>query len=252
MIQTKIEVFMESLKIERTKVEDWHNEQLDVNSDQDIERLNSIFSSMTPEERIRAFYSNQSLSGNRVLLTSSFGTTAVFLLHLFYRENTRQPVHFLDTSYHFEETLQYKAELTRLFDLEIIELKPEEWKNKFTREHQLWKTDPDLCCSVNKVEPLITIKKQADVWISGLMSWQNEHRKQMDIFQKKDGVLRFYPIVDVTEEEANDYIEKFSLPVHPLKPLGYESIGCKHCTFKGRGRSGRWAGSAKTECGLHK
>lgn len=243
---------MESLNVECNKVKDWHNEPFDINSDQDVERLNCIFSSMTPEERIRAFYSNQSLSANRVLLTSSFGTTAVFLLHLFHRENINQPVHFLDTTYHFEETLQYKAELTRLFGLEIIELKPEEWKNKFTREHQLWQTDPDLCCSVNKVEPLISIKKQADVWVSGLMSWQNEHRKEIDIFQKKDGILKFYPIIDVSEEEANDYLEKFNLPAHPLKPLGYESIGCKHCTFKGRGRSGRWAGSAKTECGLHK
>lgn len=243
---------MESAKIEHTKVEDWQNEYFDLSSDQDIERLNAIFISMTPEERIRAFYGNRSLSQERVLLTSSFGTTAVFLLHLFYRENIHQPVHFLNTTYHFEETLEYKAELTRLFDLEVIELKPEEWKNKFTRENQLWKTDPDLCCSVNKVEPMLTIKKQANVWISGLMSWQNDYRRQMDIFQKKDGVLKFYPILDVEEEEANQYLTKFNLPIHPLKPLGYESIGCTHCTFKGKGRAGRWSGKAKTECGLHR
>lgn len=231
---------------------DWRNETFDVHSDQDIERLNCIFSSMTPDERIRAFYSNKSLSGSRVFLTSSFGTTAVFLLHLFYKQNIKQPVHFLDTTYHFDETLLYKAQLTKMYDLEVVELHPEDWKNKFTREHQLWKTDPDLCCSVNKVEPMLTIRKQADVWVSGLMGWQNEHRKQMDIFEVKEGVLKFYPIIDVTEEDANQYIEKFNLPVHPLKPLGYESIGCKHCTFKGRGRNGRWAGKAKTECGLHK
>lgn len=243
---------MESLKIEHTEVEDWQSEHFDPHSDQDVERLNAVFSSMTPEERIRAFYSNRSLSQYRVLLTSSFGTTAVYLLHLFYRENIHQPVHFLDTTYHFEETMEYKTALTRLFDLEVIELKPEEWKNKFTRDNQLWKTDPDLCCSVNKVEPLLTIRKQADIWISGLMSWQNDHRRQMDIFQKKEGVLKFYPVIDVSEEEANQYLEKFNLPIHPLKPLGYESIGCKHCTFKGKGRTGRWSGSVKTECGLHK
>lgn len=244
---------MESIKTEHTGVEDWRNEHFDMSSDQDVERLNNIFYSMTPQERIRAFYSNRSLSGdNKVLLTSSFGTTAVFLLHLFYRENIHQPVHFLDTTYHFDETLLYKAELTKLFDLEVIELKPEDWKNKFTRENQLWKNDPNLCCSVNKVEPMLNIKNQADIWISGLMSWQNEHRSQMDIFQRKDGILKFYPIIDVPEEEANQYLTKFNLPVHPLKPLGYESIGCKHCTFKGKGRAGRWLGSAKTECGLHK
>ncbi len=238
--------------MECTQATDWQNERFDIRSDQDIERLNCIFTGMTPEDRVRAFYTNRSLSQHKVLLTSSFGTTAVFLLHLFYRENIRQTVHFLDTTYHFDETLQYKATLTRLFDLHVVELKPEAWKNTFTREHQLWQTDPDLCCSVNKVDPLLNIRKQADVWVSGLMSWQNEHRRVMDIFQEKDGMLKFYPIIDVTEEEANSYLEKFNLPVHPLKPLGYESVGCKHCTFRGQGRNGRWAESAKTECGLHK
>ncbi len=243
---------MDCSDIDNNKTIDWHNETFDVHSNRDIERLNCIFSSMSPDERIRALYSNKSLAGSNIVLTSSFGTTAVFLLHLFYKQNIHQPVHFLDTTYHFEETLMYKTQLTRLYDLEVIELHPESWKNKFTREHQLWKTDPDLCCSVNKVEPMLTIKKQADIWISGLMGWQNEHRRQRDIFEVKDGALKFYPIIDVTEEEANQYIEKFNLPIHPLKPLGYESIGCKHCTFKGKGRSGRWAGKDKTECGLHK
>ena len=132
--------------------------------------------------------------------------------------------------------MEYKAQLTRLFDLTIIELHPEEWKNKFTRQNKLWKTDPDLCCSVNKVEPMLTVKNQADVWVSGLMAWQNETRKNLDVFQWRDGVLKFYPIIDVKEEEANTYLQRYDLPIHPLKPLGYESIGCKHCTFKGKGR----------------
>ncbi len=233
-------------------IADWRNERFNVSSPEDISRLNTIFKEMSPPERLRAFYCNQSLRGTKVLLTSSFGTTAVFLLHLFYRNNIRQPVHFLDTTYHFEETLAYKNQLARLFGLTIVNLHPEEWKNKFTRENKLWETDPDLCCSVNKVEPMLTVKNQADVWVSGLMAWQNETRKNLDVFQWRDGVLKFYPIIDVTEEEAQTYLQRYDLPEHPLKPLGYESIGCKHCTFKGRGRAGRWAGQAKTECGLHK
>lgn len=230
---------------------DWPDEVFAVHDSQDVARLNTIFKEMSPSERIRAFYCNRSLRENKTLLTSSFGTTAVLLLHLFYRNNIEQPVHFLDTTYHFDETLAYKAALTQLFGLKIIELHPEEWKNKFTRENKLWETDPDLCCSVNKVEPLLTVKKQADVWISGLMGWQNEHRQNMDVFQLKDGVLKFYPLIDLTEAEAQAYLQRYDLPEHPLKPLGYESIGCKHCTFKGKGRQGRWAGTTKTECGLH-
>ncbi len=219
-----------------------------------LKRLNQQYKAMTPAERIAAFYKCvQNKQGeNHVLLTSSFGTTAVYLLHLYYDLGIRQKVHFLNTTYHFEETLAYKTLLTRLFDLEVTELKPEEWKNKFTRKNEVWKTDPDLCCSVNKVEPLQSIREEADFWVSGLMSWQNENRQQKDIFEEKDGVIKFYPILDVTEAEALQYIEKNKLPVHPLKPLGYESIGCKHCTFKGKGRTGRWLDSVKTECGLHR
>ncbi|MEK6480800.1 phosphoadenylyl-sulfate reductase [Catalinimonas sp. 4WD22] len=229
----------------------WENNQFDLKNQENIERLNAIFQSMSPEERIRALYSNKSLNEKNIILTSSFGTTAVYLLHLYYKMNIRQEVYFLDTSFHFDETLMYKHKLTQMFALKVKELHPEDWKNAFTRENEVWRTDPDLCCSVNKVEPMLQIKQVADIWVSGLMGWQNEQRKNLDIFQWKDGTLKFYPIVDVKENEVKDYLAKWSLPTHPLKPLGYESVGCKHCTFKGKGRAGRWLGNAKTECGLH-
>ncbi len=220
----------------------------------DLDALNRKYKSMTPKERIIAFYNCMECMGtqDRVLLTSSFGTTAVFLLHLFYDANIRQKIHFLDTTYHFEETLVYKNKLAHLFDLDIVDLKPEAWKNKFTTQNKVWETDPDLCCSVNKVEPLQEIREKADFWISGLMAWQTPNRNNLNVFEKKNGVVKFYPLIDVTEAEALRYIEEKKLPMHPLKPLGYESIGCKFCTFKGKGRNGRWAVSAKTECGLHK
>lgn len=229
----------------------WSEHKIDIHLEDDIERLNAIFQEMRPEERIRAYYQNNSLCGRKTILTSSFGTTAVYLLHLFYRQNIRQKVHFLNTGFHFEKTLSYKNQLSQLFDLQVEELFPEDWKNKFARQHQLWKTDPDLCCSVNKVEPLLQIKKCADIWISGLMGWQNSYRQNLDIFQRQDEILKFYPLIDVEEEEVQAYLKKWGLPEHPMKPLGYESIGCKHCTFKGKGRQGRWLGKVKTECGLH-
>ncbi|WKN30443.1 phosphoadenylyl-sulfate reductase [Porifericola rhodea] len=232
-------------------MECWQQESFDIKSQADIDRLNAIFKALSPEERIKALYANNDLRQKNIILTSSFGTTAVYLLHLYYKMNIRQEVYFLDTTFHFDETIVYKNKLKQMFDLEVKELHPEDWKNAFTRENKLWKSDPDLCCSVNKVEPMLQIKQEADIWVSGLMGWQNEHRKNLDIFQVQDGTLKFYPIIDVKEEDVKDYLIKWALPVHPLKPLGYESIGCKHCTFKGRGRAGRWSGQAKTECGLH-
>ncbi len=232
--------------------EQWLGQDIDIHQENDIERLNAIFKEMSSEERIRAFYQNTSLCSKKTILTSSFGTTAVYLLHIFYRQNIQQKVHFLNTGFHFEETLAYKNQLSQLFDLEVVELFPEYWKNQFARQHQLWKTDPDLCCSVNKVEPMLQIRQVADIWVSGLMGWQNSHRQNLDIFQQQEGILKFYPLIDVEEEEVKAYLKKWALPVHPMKPLGYDSIGCKHCTMKGKGRMGRWAGKPKTECGLHR
>ncbi|MFP4093825.1 MAG: phosphoadenylyl-sulfate reductase [Cyclobacteriaceae bacterium] len=214
--------------------------------------LNELFKNKKPEERISLFYQHPAFKNNRIVLTSSFGATAVYLLHLLHKLQIRQDVFFLNTHYHFSETLAYKNQLTALFDLHVIELFPEEWKNRFTREHEVWKSDPDLCCSVNKVEPMLRVKEEADIWMSGLMGWQNDYRQNLDFFQWHDGILKFYPIIDISKEEVSDYLKNHHLPEHPLKPLGYESIGCQQCTFKGSGRQGRWSGQSKTECGLHR
>ncbi|MBS0000549.1 MAG: phosphoadenylyl-sulfate reductase [Cyclobacteriaceae bacterium] len=213
----------------------------------DLEFLNKKYRTMTPEERIREVY----YEFDRILLSSSFGTTAVFQLHLFYKQQIIQPVHFIDTTFHFEETLAYRNQLQQLFDLEIIDIKPDTEWNKITHEAELWKIDPDHCCSINKVKPFEKIKEGYDLWISGLMRWQSSHREQLNIFEKRKGIIKFYPILDVSEKQARNYIKKYELPVHPLKPLGYESIGCIHCTLKGKKRKGRWAKTIKTECGLH-
>ena len=213
----------------------------------DLALLNEKYKKLTPDERIKEIYKDF----DNVLLTSSFGTTAVFQLYLFHKNDIHQPVHFIDTTYHFQETLDYKEKLTKLFDLEVIDILPDKEQNEFSQLGELWRYDPDQCCSINKVEPFAKIRNQYDVWISGLMSWQSSHREKLNIFEEKKGVIKFYPILDVTEEEALKVMEENKMPIHPLKPLEYESIGCKHCTLKGKKRKGRWAQTVKTECGLH-
>lgn len=213
----------------------------------DLDFLNRKYQSLSPVERIREIYHDFS----RILLTSSFGTTAVFQLHLFHKLQIQQPVHFIDTTFHFRETLLYKEQLKLLFNLQIIDIEPNPEWNKLSHETELWKIDPDQCCTINKVNPFEKIKENFDLWISGLMRWQSNHREKLDIFEKRKGIIKFYPILDVSEQEARDYIEKYNLPIHPLKPFGYESIGCIHCTLKGKKRKGRWAQTIKTECGLH-
>ncbi|HET6990405.1 MAG TPA: phosphoadenylyl-sulfate reductase [Bacteroidia bacterium] len=212
-----------------------------------LEILNEKYRPLSPEDRVRELYRDF----DRVLFTSSFGTSSAILLHLFKKINPEQGVYFLDTTYHFAETLQYKDRLTELLGLNVIDVKPEEWKNKFTREDQLWSKDPDLCCSINKVEPLDRIKPGFEIWVSGLMQSQNSYRKKLNVFERKEDIIKFYPIIDMDDKTSKEYLTKNNLPPHPLLAHGFASVGCIHCTVKGRGREGRWVNRSKTECGLH-
>lgn len=213
----------------------------------DISLLNEKYRDLAPEARVRELYSDF----EKILLTSSFGATSALLLHLFRKVNASQPVHFLNTTYHFAETLAYRDKLQEQLGFELVEVNPDEWRNKFTASDETWKKDPDLCCSINKVEPLDKIKAGYEVWVSGLMSTQNDHRRKLNIFEEKGGILKFYPVIDLEEKEVTAYFEAHGLPHHPLRAKGFSSIGCTHCTAKGKGREGRWVNKSKTECGLH-
>jgi phosphoadenosine phosphosulfate reductase len=212
-----------------------------------IEELNKRYLPLSPAARIHLLYTDFA----RVLLTSSFGTTAAYLLHLFSLERPGHAVYFLDTTYHFPETLAYRDELIRHMGLHVISLQGDNERNTFTGEDKTWEKDADLCCSINKVEPLEKIKPDFQVWVSGLMRGQNEHRDTLSIFEERQGILKFYPILDQNAETALSYMQAHKIPKHPLQEKGYASVGCTHCTVQGNVREGRWINKSKTECGLH-
>jgi phosphoadenosine phosphosulfate reductase len=214
-----------------------------------IAELNDIFRPLQPEQRITELYHHFTTSD--VMLTSSFAATSAYLLHLFSVYQPEQEVLFIDTGYHFEETLIYKDYLTKVYGLKTREASAEAWKHEFTTNDETWTKDPDYCCTINKVEPLEKLKEQHEIWVSGWMSWQRDRRATLDIFEERGGVIKFYPLLDVTREQREAYIKDHLLPFHPLQSKGYFSIGCKHCTQPGKGREGRWNNSPKTECGLH-
>ena len=215
----------------------------------EIKALNEHYRQLSVDDRIRQLY--QDFSTEQVMLTSSFAATSAFFLHLFSRLAPQQTVFFIDTGYHFQETLDYKDYLTELYQLNVTDIRAEDWKHEFTTREQTWKNDPNFCCSINKVEPLEEIKQDYDIWASGLMSWQTEHRSTLDVFEERNGIIKFYPLIDVSKEQRDNYIREHKLPFHPLVAKGYASIGCAHCTVPGDDRSGRWNNSPKTECGLH-
>ncbi|HEY1076432.1 MAG TPA: phosphoadenylyl-sulfate reductase [Fontimonas sp.] len=214
-----------------------------------IAALNREYAPLHFEERIRRLY--QDFDPAKVLVTSSFAATSAYFLHIVSRIRPDQLIHFIDTGYHFPETVEYRQYLSDLFKLKVEGLRAEDWKHQFTTEEQTWSKDPDFCCSVNKVEPLEAIKPNYHVWVSSLMHWQTEHRAGLDIFEVRRNIVKFNPMIDVTRDERDAYIREHQLPFHPLVAKGYSSIGCTHCTVAGDGRSGRWVGKPKTECGLH-
>jgi len=216
---------------------------------EEIAELNKKHKGLTPIERIKLLYEN--FGTDEIMLTSSFAATSAFLLKLFTEVKQEQKVFFIDTGYHFEETLIYKDYLSKLYNLNVVEVRAEDWKHEFTQKDRTWEKDPDYCCQINKVEPLESIKKDFKVWVSGLMKWQSDHRSSLDVFEERNGMLKFYPLLDVTREEREEFIKEHHLPFHPLISKGYYSIGCSHCTKPGKGREGRWNNSPKTECGLH-
>ncbi|AFT69769.1 phosphoadenosine phosphosulfate reductase [Alloalcanivorax dieselolei B5] len=211
--------------------------------------LNRIYRSLSFAERIRRVY--QDFAPDRIMVTSSFAATSAYFLHIISTIRPEQKVHFIDTGYHFQETLDYKDYLIKRFDLDVIDVTPDPQHHEVSQQERMWETDPDLCCQVNKVAPLEEAKENYDLWISSLMSWQTEHRAGLEIFEERRGMIKFNPMIDVTREERDAYIAEHDLPFHPLVKEGYHSIGCSHCTWKGEGREGRWQGQGKTECGIH-
>jgi len=214
-----------------------------------IEELNRIYAPLHFEERLRRLY--RDFAPEKVLITSSFAATSAYFLHIISDIRPDQKIAFINTGYHFKETLAYKDYLTKVFGLSVFDLKADDWKHEFTQKDETYKKDPDYCCAINKVEPLDAVKPNYHVWVSSLMSWQTDARADMKIFEERRGILKFNPMIDVTKGERDAYIAEHNLPFHPLVAEGYQSIGCTHCTVKGEGRSGRWVGKPKTECGLH-
>tara|TARA_B100001093_G_C26857841_1_gene1028296 strand:+ start:5641 stop:6336 length:696 start_codon:yes stop_codon:yes gene_type:complete len=214
-----------------------------------LKKLNKDYSTKNIHQRVEKLYCDFELED--IMLTSSFAATSAMLLKVFSDVNPNQLIYFIDTGYHFKETLIYKDYLTKLYDLNVVDIAADKWKHDFTTNDKTWKKDPDFCCSVNKVEPLDNIKQKYKIWISGLMKWQSDHRESLDFFEERKGMVKFYPLLDVTSDQREAFIKDHHLPFHPLVSKGYFSIGCEHCTLPGKGREGRWNNNPKTECGLH-
>jgi phosphoadenosine phosphosulfate reductase len=194
----------------------------------------------------------------RLAATSSFQTQSVALLHLIGQVRPDLPVIFLDTGYHFPETLAYRDQLVEMFGLNLRVIRSTLSRAEVTRQHgdALYRRDPELCCYINKVEPMQRALQDLDAWITGIRRDQTANRAvAQPVEALPDGRVKINPLVGWTRRELWAYIDRYNLPAHPLLSQGYLSVGCAPCTApvtEGQDeRSGRWAGTGKTECGLH-
>lgn len=220
-----------------------------LDSDRSSAVLRNLFEGYSIVNRLQRIY--EIFTPDEVLVTSSFGTNAAYLLHLISRINPDQKIYFIDTGFHFKETLEYKKRLIKWLDLKVVEIHPEKDDHEFTEKTKLWQSNPDHCCQLNKTKPLGKIKNNFKVWISGLIKSQTEFRSSLRLFEDNNEIIKFHPLYDLEYTEIEKYVNYFNIPPHPMVGKGYESIGCTHCTAKGKGRNGRWSGKSKTECGLH-
>jgi phosphoadenosine phosphosulfate reductase len=191
---------------------------------------------------------------DRIAVACSFQKEAVVIAHLVSEHLPQATFFTLDTGLFFPETYETWQALEERLGITV------EGRRGITLEEQaqlhgdqLWKTDPDRCCDLRKVTPLRDRLAESDVWIAGLRRDQSAERADTPRlgWDAKHGLWKAAPLADWTERDVWNHIFEHDLPYHPLHDRGYASIGCTHCTLPGSGREGRWAGSEKTECGLH-
>ncbi len=216
---------------------------------EEIQSLNEAYWPLKPLERLKKVFSD--FDHEDILVTSSFGTTSGILMGMVTQVAPGHPIHFINTTFCFPKTLGYKNALTRLLNLQIINVLPDPADNKEARTNELWVSDKDRCCNMNKIKPFEPYKIGKKVWVSGLLMNQSPFRQNLDIFEEHDGLLKMHPNIDTTAEGFEKFLIDNYIPPHPLKTEGYDSVGCTHCTSKGKGREGRWKDDSKTECGLH-
>jgi phosphoadenosine phosphosulfate reductase len=195
--------------------------------------------------------------GHRLAVAASMQDTT--MSHLVGSALPGVDVLFLDTGYHFAETLQTRDRVSRLLPVTVVNVTPRQTVAEQDAEFgpRLHERDPDLCCFLRKVDPLASALEGYDAWVSGLRRIEAPSRANAPVvgWDATHGKVKVNPIARWTDEDVARYQVEHGLPQHPLIAQGYPSIGCEPCTRRvapgADPRSGRWQGQGKTECGIH-
>jgi phosphoadenosine phosphosulfate reductase len=225
----------------------------------ELEQVNNeVLEGQSALEVIRWAYGEY---GDDLVYACSFGAEGIVLIDLISQVKPDATIAFLDTQFHFKETYDVIDAVREKYpELNIKMLKPElSPKQQAAQEgERLWETDPDRCCGIRKLQPLENELSQYGAWMSGLRRSQSLTRRNTQFVNedKRFESIKICPLIHWTWDDIWAYIEDNSLPYNELHEQNYPSIGCVQCTAKVLEgddlRSGRWTGSGKTECGLHR
>jgi phosphoadenosine phosphosulfate reductase len=196
--------------------------------------------------------------GDRLCLTCSWQKQSSVLVHMVSELGLGIDVIELDTHLFFRESYETRERLVKRYGLKLIRPEIITVAEQHAQEGpNLWERDPDRCCHIRKVEPLIRALEPYDAWISGIRRDQSPSRATAEKVQRSEryDVWKIQPLADWSEKDVWSYIAVNDIPSNPLHKVGYRSIGCIPCTRPTRPdeeeRAGRWAGSDRLECGIH-
>lgn len=197
--------------------------------------------------------------GKKLVVGTGFGPSGIVNLHMVSQIRPETEIFYLETDMLFGETHKLRDRLQERLGLSIQEI-----HSGLSLEEQaarygalLWRRDPDLCCALRKVEPLRSYLADKQAWVTGIRREQTRIRAAIQVVEWDDanGLVKVNPLAAWTSDQVWQYIHEHDLPFNPLHNLGFPSVGCWTCTRSvlpgEHPRAGRWAGFAKTECGLH-
>ena len=196
--------------------------------------------------------------GDKLCLSCSWQKQSSVLVHMVAELGLEVDVVELDTHLFFKETYETRDLLVERYGLSLVRPEILTIAEQHRREGpNLWEENPDRCCHIRKVEPLIEVLRPYDAWVSGIRRQQSPSRANARKAERSEryGVWKIQPLADWSEEDVWAYIMANDIPYNPLHDAGYRSIGCIPCTRPTtpdeEERAGRWAGSDKLECGIH-
>jgi phosphoadenosine phosphosulfate reductase len=224
-----------------------------------LEDLRRAYGELDGLALLRAVLREGPLRG-RTALVSSFGAESAVLLDMVATVDPATPVIFLDTGKLFEETQDYRQELTALLGLEDVRVARPEPSALASHDPggTLWRQNPDFCCHIRKTEVLDRALDGFAAWITGRKRFQGGPRSTLPTLEGEpaSGRLKLNPLAPWSAEDVERYRLLRNLPAHPLVADGFASIGCVPCTRRVAPgeppRAGRWWGLDKSECGIHR